>query len=269
MNFKVFKAARPKKIVGRSIYRKTYSISGVIDTARIEDLEELVIRNFDDILNCSDYDEYHYFTMYKSWKSLFLKHYSDVFEELRDCCDDYNAIEAIIENFPELESEVYRFLLNSCLNSSLNDFLRNQIDIPRDILYPMLYMERYSGVKFPEIHEKISEIIDAATTYYEFFSIISFYRNELEIPDDVLDPIVTHFLEEDIKKWTSGQAKTEDFDSLPELFRSCEAYELFMDNLCEIFSIYGLQLYAYLVKNVGPIPEILAREYYCYEFCDK
>lgn len=265
MNFNVFKAARPKKIVGRSIYRNRHTISEVINNARIEDLEVLVIKNFEDILGASASDEYHYFTMYKSWKMLFIKYSSELFEEL-EC---YYEFEDILENFPELEADVYRFLLNGCLTSSINDYLRDQIYITNDILYPMLYMERYSGVKFPEIHEKIMEIIDAATTYSEFYSIISFYRNELEIPDDVLDPIVTHFLEKDIEKWTSGQAQTEDFDSLPELFQYREAYELFMNSLCKIFRIYGLNLYVYLVKHIGPLPEILAREYCCYEFCEK
>lgn len=269
MNFKIFKAARPKKIVGKSIYRKTHSISSVISTSRIEDLEELVLRNFEDILNYSDYDEYHYFTMYKSWRTLFVKHSVEVLDDLKTCGDCFCAFEEIIENFPELESEVYNFLLKSCLDGSINEYLRNQINIPDDILYPMLYLERYSNIKFALMHEKIIEIIDEATTYSEFFAIISFYKNELEVPADIIDPIVTKFISDDVARWTAGEASIEDFPAITELFQSREAYELFMENLCEIFSIYGLSLYAYLVKHVGPIHEIIARERCCYEFCDR
>lgn len=264
MNFNVFRATHSRKVVGKSIYHKNDSIFDVINSTRIEDLEELVIRNFSEILHCSTCDEYHYFLMYKSWKSLFIKHSLEVFEELAD----FEDFETLVNYFPELESDVYRFLLNGCINNSFSKYLRNQIYIPTDILFPMVYMERYYGIKFPEIHEKVEEIIDSATTYSEFYAIISFFENELDIPNEVLKPIVDKFLNEDIERWTSGKATSDDFSYLPDFFRSREAYDHFMNELCIIFSIYGLNLYTYLVKHIGPLPEIISREHYCYEFCE-
>ena len=262
MSFKISKLVRPKKIVGKSIYRKANTISDVISHARIEDLEELVIRNFDAILNASNYSEYHYFTMYKSWKNLFIKHSSELFTKLKHHC----YFEAIIENFPELEADVYRFLLNGYLNDSLNEDLRKQLSIPYDILFPMIYMERYSVVVFPELREKFKEIIATAISYSEFFAIISFFENEVEIPEKLLKPIVTEFLNSDMSVWLDEQL--DDFCSINELFYSAEAYDIFMSNLCELLSIYGMDLYTYVIQTFGPIPEVVAREHCCHEFCN-
>lgn len=264
MSFKISKLVRQKKVVGKSVYRKNNTISDVISHARIEDLEKLVIRNFDAIFDASSYNEYHYFTMHKSWKMLFIQRSSELFKKLQDYCE----FEAIVENFPELEADVYRFLLNGCLNDSIGEELREQINISYDVLYPMIHMERYSVVTFPEIRQKFREIIAATTTYSEFFATVSFFENEIEIPEKLLNPIVTELLNSDINVWLDGQLNEEDFYAINEFFHSSEAYDIFMSKLCELLSIYGMDLYTHVIKNFGPISEVVAREYCCHEFCN-
>lgn len=262
MKFKNPKLIWPKKVVGKSVYRKNQTISEVISNTRVEDLEELVIRNFKDILNVSKSNEYYNFTMYQSWRELFCSFSAEVFEDLVN----YYEFEEIIKNFPELEADVYTFLINGIINSEIDYDLLSQINIAEDLLIPMSHMESYRGVFFPQIRDSFRVILNETTTITDFYAIASALEIYYDISPEVLKEILDNYINDEINFWLSAKVDPSDFDSLINLFYHGDAYDSFMERLYEILPIHGMDLYAFLIKKIGPEHEILESQFFCYEF---
>lgn len=268
---KLFRSNRSKKAMNVFTVRDNEnchsgkSIVYIINKIKMDSLEKYVCKHFKKILCATSYQNYHYFLMYNSWKALFLENAEIAFEKQQYL----HAFKSIIKDFPELEVSVYEYLLDGCIADSFDCNLRNEINISDDILIPLSHIERSCGTYFSYIREDYKEILESTTTFDDFYAVAAVLNNEFDIPEAALQPIVDETISETIDAWLSKELNYENFESLIGFFQHREAYEAFMDNIYELFTVHGLSLYCFLIKAVGPRPEILEHEYFCYEFIDR
>ena len=261
MNFRSFmKERKIKKQLPKGL--EHCNISSVILSTPSNYLENFVIDHFDSILKNSDSYEYHRFNKFPSWKKMFVEKSTMIFEMQENFCDFENIIYA----FPELEADVYTYLLNDIINSKPGDELHDQICIAEDLLIPMAHMENYCGVFFPQIRKFYKEIIDTTTTIHDFYAVVAALEIYFDIPTEELNEIIDNYIKDEINLWLSQKVDTGDFCSLLYFFYSSNAYDTFMKKLYDIFAMQGLDLYKFLIEEIGTKAEILEYEYDCYQF---
>lgn len=264
MNFRShFRKRKAKRQFPKGIEHQ--NLSSVISSVPSNYLENFVIDNYDSILKNSDSYEYYRFKRFPSWKKMFVEKSKMIFEMQENFCD----FENIIEEFPELEADVYTYLLDDILNSNPGYELRDQINIAEDLLIPMAHMESYCGVFFPQVRKFYRQIINTTTTIHDFYAVIAALEIYFDIPTEELNDIVDNYIKDEINLWLSQKVDTGDFCALLCFFYSSNAYDTFMKKLYDIFAMQGLDLYKFLIENIGPNVEILEHEYDCYEFHNK
>lgn len=263
MNFNVFKAGRNKSEISEGLQH--HDIGTVVANTPHDQLEDFVLDNFHSILIKTHSYQFHHFKKFESWRELFVTESQKIFEAQTDFCD----FEDIIKNFPELEADVYAFLLDDIIHSEPEYELRSQISIAEDLLIPMAHMESYCGVYFPQVRALYKEIIESTISYHDFHAVIAALEIYYDIPTKELEAIVKENIDKEIELWLENKGKEDDFYTLIEFFYSSEAYDCFMKKLYDIFAVHGLDLYKFLIEKIGPKAEILEHEYDCYEFHSK
>ena len=228
-------------------------------------MEKLVADNFEEILNNTFSSDWHYFKMYPEWEKLFIENKTFVFESL----DDIYDFEKLIDEFPSLEKDVYDYLFGACILRKEPEFY-GVIDIAADILQPMAYLEKYRGYYFPQIRICLEEILSATPSSYfaEFYNTITILEYEFDIPEEKLNPYFEKLISSTIERWTNEPFYP--YNSVSEelisFFCDARAYDAFMKNLSKILQINGLRIYSDLIKYIGPIYEIMEKEFDCNEF---
>ena len=238
------------------------SISEVIRTAPAEHLESIVCKNFPIIFKNSYAYEFHHFAMFSSWKNLLLENIDLAILKL-----EYpEELSSLISIFPEHEAKLYNELLKAIVEKELNDFSRSNFSITEDILIPLAYLEKYCKIPALNVRSYVKKILIATYTFSEFYDTINVLENYFDIPHENLKTYIDEIFDEEIEMWIKKERSVQDIELLEEFFASSEAYDLFMKNITKLLHIQGIELYACLLKILGPTKELLENEYACHEY---
>ena len=239
------------------------SINDAITNIPHNIIEPFVIQHFNEILDNSSSNEYVFFTLYDSWRKLFVKNYRFILV----LSTDLTNYKIISEHFPEVANDVYDYLFRECIIRK-STRLSNEIDIATDLLQTMAYFERYYECSFPEVRKYVNEILEATQYYAEFYNTIQILENDFDIPMSIMEPTIKTTIHSEIQAWISKEDRTSHDceNTLTDFFANSYAYDYFMTNLSEILQVHGIELYAKLIKLLGPIPELIDKQFDCFEF---
>lgn len=117
------------------------------------------------------------------------------------------------------------------------------------------------------------------STFSEMYAIADFLVEEFDVSTSMIDEIITdktniltsYLIELFSKPHNINDAFSEApelIETLTNFFCSSKAYYQFMDNLPYLFDRCGIVLYAVLITILGPIPELIKYESYCYNHFD-
>lgn len=255
-----------------NIYRPWFSIlDELIQNLPLSLVEDAVYENMIDILQDSNLRliDLNYLTYFGSWR----QKVCDNFEiAIQTVLSFQNGVESFIQLFPELTFQTYECLLNKILADDKevwNIVDKDDFDFIDTILKPMADLEKYQGCYFKIVREKASEIF----TYLRVRGgkYISMYYTACVLIEDfkISQDEVIELFKRQLYEAVETVCKLFDSDGLSRLLAIEEAYDYILENSHFLLAEHGIQLYSLLITLLGPIPEIVSKEFCCKEYIEQ
>lgn len=242
-------------------------------------LEDAVDSNFDKIILSRKSDELRFFKMYHSWHKIFLQHFNEILVHFAEE-GSYADFQNIINYYPELAPDVYEFLLKEYI-WDFGSPVGKALDVINDVLIPMSDIERYQDQvyhhRFDIVREFAEDIISATNYYSEMWDLFQVFEQYFDISREYFSDIIHEQIETEIlytfKK--SNFVPTYDCDSpfiyeecetIVDIFKDRESYELVMNELPKIMAKGGLGIYQVFTTVLGNNAEVEDARTFCPEF---